>query len=852
MPQPNAEPRTSCVPVSTQKWLPTRAHAMRIALSYGVVGALWILLSGWLLHHLVPDPTAAAWLETIKGWFFIAATTLLLGLVLDRYFAILRQSVTRAHEGETRLHLLGDNLPDSYVYQYTYGDDDTPRFTYISAGVERVHGLRVDDILRDAQCLHSQIDVSQRAHLFAAERESARTLADFSMELLIHRSDGATRYLELRSRPRRNQAGHVEWDGFIADVTKLRQAEADARAGEERMSLFIQNAPVALAMFDRNMCYLAVSPRWKTDFHLGDRDLVGKCHYEIFPEIPESLRAIHRRCMQGEVVRGAEDRFDRADGTVQWLRWEVHPWRTLGHTIGGIIISSEDVTERKQAEKERLMLATAMEQAAEAICITDPSAQILYVNPAFERTTGYTRNEAVGQTPRILKSGKQDAAFYQELWSVLGSGEVWRGHFINKRKDGSLFEEDAAISPVRDQSGTITNYVAIKLDVTHEVALRDELRQIQKLEAIGQLAGGVAHDFNNILAVILMQTDQAMEEELSSTMQGCMTDIKIAAERAAALTRQLLLFSRRQVMQPRIVDLNEAVTNLAKMLRRILGEQIQLRLDLHAKPLWVSADAGMLDQVIMNLSVNARDAMPQGGRLTVATGETPRNEHSVHPLPPSAPNGYVWLSVADDGCGIPPDVLPHIFEPFFTTKEAGRGTGLGLATVFGIVKQHNGWVDVHSEPGQGTTFQILLPASEAGGIDTERVKAKVTPPGGSETILLVEDDLNVARAVRHILRRYGYGVLEATDGRQALAIAQQLETELQLLLTDMVLPGGMDGHAIAARLRTTLPNLKVVYMSGYSPELAGRPLQLGRGEGFIQKPFEAETVLATIRRCLDG
>jgi two-component system cell cycle sensor histidine kinase/response regulator CckA len=977
MTQPDTFAQTPHEPASPNGRIPTRAQAFKIALCYTLLGAIWILASGWLLHQLVHDPAIEAWLEISKGWFFIASTAFLLGLVLDRYFRVIRQSVKQVQEGERRLHLLGDHLPDSYVYQYTYDEGGVPHFTYVSAGVECIHGLSSENILRDAKCLHSQIDAEQRDLLAANEMESARTLTDFSMQLQIRRPDGEVRLLQVRSRPRRNAHGQVEWDGVATDITKIRLAVAEARAAGDRLRLFIEHAPAALAMFDRDMCYLAVSPRWISDFHLGDQELLGRCHYDIFPEINDALKAIHRRCMAGEVIRGSDDCFTRTDGTIQWLRWEVRPWRTTGDSIGGIIISSEDITERKraeealrqseeqframfevasiglaqadphtgqwlrvnrkmceitgyseaemlalkipdithpedrtaewnsfqrvvrrevpsyrmekrylhkdgkvawvnvnmtllrdaageplrtiatieeitgrkQAEEERSRLAAAMEQAVEAICITDTDAGILYVNPAFEKTTGYTRQEALGQTPRILKSGKQDEKFYQQLWNVLKSGEVWRGHFINKRKDGTFFEEDAAISPVRNQSGIITNYVAIKLDVTREMALQSEFRQVQKLEAIGQLAGGIAHDFNNILAVILMQTDQALEENLSPTLHGSLADIRKAAERAASLTRQLLLFSRRQVMQPRILDLNEVVTNLAKMLRRILGEDIQLRLDLHGKPLWTNADAGMLDQVLMNLSVNARDAMPSGGRLTVATGE---KFVDAETSPTATAGRYVWLSAHDDGCGIPPNILPHIFEPFFTTKEPGKGTGLGLATVFGIVKQHKGWIEVHSEVGQGATFQILLPRSEAEADNAEHGKAKPKPRGGSETILLVEDDVNVRRVARTILERYGYRVLEAIHGKQALAIGEQMGKQIDLLLTDMVLPEGMNGQEIAMQLRSLLPGLKVVFMSGYSPELAGRPLRLQSGEGFIQKPFESEVVLKTIRQCLES
>lgn len=956
-------------------WVPTRKHAMRIAALYALLGALWVLVTGLELRAETPDPTTATWVENAKGWFFVAFTAVLLGVVLDRTFRALRESLRRAQEHELRLKYLGDNLPDSYVFHYGVGGDGGVRFRYISAGVERIHGVSVAQVLEDGSELARQD--SAPSLLPHGQVGGGHAHGDVFNQVEIRRPDGERRILEVRGHPGPGSGGETEWYGVVSDVTKL---SMESEAARDRLRLFIAHAPGAVAMLDRDMRYLAVSQRWMTDHRLGERNIIGQCHYEVFRDLPEDRKNIHQRALAGETFRGREDRFVLPDGSTEWITWEVHPWRTAEDAIGGVVIFSENVSERrrtlaalrdseaeframfevasvgmgqadpftgrflrvnrklceitgyseaeilqmrfwdlthpedqildrdlmpkvisgelpsyrrekrylrkdgritwvsvnmtvvrdgggqplrtiatieeitgrKQAEEERLRLATAMEQAAEAICITDPDARILYVNPAFERTTGYTRDEVLGNTPRLLKSDKQGAAFYAQMWEVLRRGDVWHGHFINKRKDGTLFEEDAAISPVRDNAGAITNYVAIKLDVTREMALQARLRQAQKLEAIGQLAGGVAHDFNNVLAVILMQADQALEEAADSPLRASLLDIKHAAERAASLTRQLLLFSRRQVMQEVALDLNEVVTNLAKMLRRILGEDIQLRIDLHGKPLWIRADAGMIDQVLMNLSVNARDAMPSGGRLTVATDACP-----VDVIPPQgharAPEvRYCRLIISDSGCGIAPDVLPKIFEPFFTTKAPGKGTGLGLATVYGIVEQHKGWLEVASEVGRGSTFQVFLPlmAGEAGKSAEGTAPARMA--GAGQTILLVEDDVEVRRSTRTVLERHGYVVLEAGHGREALAVVDRVSRRIDLLLTDMVLPEGMNGRDVANAVRGLIPRLKVVFMSGYSPDLAGRSLGLEPGEAFVQKPFAFDVLLATLGRSLPG
>jgi PAS domain S-box-containing protein len=352
------------------------------------------------------------------------------------------------------------------------------------------------------------------------------------------------------------------------------------------------------------------------------------------------------------------------------------PLRDFKGKIIGMLGTYLDITARKEAEASRDRLATAVEQAAETIVITDTKGTILYANPAFEKTSGYTRAEALGQNPRVLKSGKQDAEFYRQMWAVLQRGEVWNGHFINRRKDGTLYEEEANISPVRDAAGKIINYVAVKRDVTHEVQLETQFRQAQKMEAVGQLAGGVAHDFNNILAVIQMQSSLLKSDGLSTEQTELADGITESVQRAVARTRQLLLFSRREVFQPRDLELNETIAATTKMLKRMLGETIEMQLKLAAQPLFLHADAGMLDQVLMNLCVNARDAMPGGGHLLIETAGVELDELAVGQSVQARAGSFVRLSVSDNGGGIPPEILPQIFEPFFTTKPVGKGTGL--------------------------------------------------------------------------------------------------------------------------------------------------------------------------------
>jgi PAS domain S-box-containing protein len=382
--------------------------------------------------------------------------------------------------------------------------------------------------------------------------------------------------------------------------------------------------------------------------------------------------------------------------------------------------------------------------------------------------------------------------------------------------------------------------------------LEEQFLQAQKMEAIGQLAGGVAHDFNNILSAILMQAEEAeLAEGLPEEAREGLEQIRGAADRAADLTRQLLVFGRRQVMQSRDVDLNKVVTSLVRMLKRIIPEPVELELRLGAGRLTTHADPGMLDQVLLNLVVNARDAMPQGGRLIIETAHEDIDAATARRIVDAVAGRYAVLRVTDTGTGIPADVLPRIFEPFFTTKGPGHGTGLGLATVFAIVKQHRGWIEVDSAIGRGTSFTIRLPAlSEAAAVPSAEPPTGA-PRGGTETILLVEDDDQVRRLIRTALLRNGYRVLIADSGDQALQVWQAHDTSISMLVTDLVMPGRVTGMELSRRLRTEAPGLKVIFTSGYSPDTAGREIELRSGENFIQKPFATDRLLDMIRRALD-
>jgi PAS domain S-box-containing protein len=506
--------------------------------------------------------------------------------------------------------------------------------------------------------------------------------------------------------------------------------------------------------------------------------------------------------------------------------------------------------EIQRREGEFARLAMAVEQSADAIVLTDRAGTILYVNPAFERITGYLEEEAVGKTSRILHSGKHDESFYRQMWEALIRGEVWEGHFINRRKDGTLYEEDATISPVRDPVGNIVSFVAVKRDVTRLLSLEKQVRMAQKMEAVGTLAGGIAHDFNNALTVII-GFGEMLKRRIASDPKSVsdLDQILGSAERASVLTRQLLTFARRQIVDLVNLDLNQVVTDLEKLLRKVTREDIEIKIIPAESPMTIRADPGQIDQVLMNLCLNARDAMPAEGRLVIETGTTSLDEGYLKQYPYMKTGWYVVLSVSDTGIGMDEKTRERVFEPFFTTKGPDKGTGLGLAVVYGIVKQHNGFIHVYSEPGKGSTFRVYFPALDAPP-DTKIAASHAVTSGGSEAILLTEDEESVRNMMEQTLKSYGYRVLAACDGEEAVDIFRRQGKEIAIAVLDVVMPkmGGRQAYDV---MITMDPELKVLFLSGYSSNAIHDDFVLRPGLPFLQKPFGPEALARKVREVLD-
>jgi PAS domain S-box-containing protein len=621
-----------------------------------------------------------------------------------------------------------------------------------------------------------------------------------------------------------------------------------------RLGLALAGLSFGVWDFDCATGSLSFNERWAQRFGWppeGPRSHLEAYRERIHPGDAALVEAAVRAHWDGETPHfEAEHRLRDADGEYIWLLMHGRVVERDARGSPARLCGTQfDVTERRRGELERIRLSTAIEQAAESIVITDREGTIQYVNPAFTRVTGYSREEALGQNPRILKSGKHDAAFYQQMWSTILGGETWSGRLVNQRRDGTFFDEDCTISPVFGDSGAIEHFVAVKRDVSIELKLEEQLRQAQKIESVGRLAAGVAHDFNNMLTPIMGYAG-LLKLVLPSGAQAhnYVLEIEKAAERSRELVQQLLAFSRKQLLQLKPMDMCDVVRGVGRLLRRTLRENIELRLVLAPEACQVLAGVGQIEQILMNLAVNAQDAMPGGGPLTIEVTRVVLDElfcsihHGVQP------GQYCLLVVSDTGSGMDEETRQRLFEPFFSTK-GELGTGLGLAIVQGIVEQHGGSIWVYSEKGRGTTFKIYIPAVTTGPAAAGPALDARPVSGASATILLVEDNEMVRNLAEAILSTHGYLVLTAGSGLEALSVLDRRDGAVDLLITDLVMPG-MDGRDLREQALLRRPDLKVLLMSGYTDALLSSRGTLDASAPFLPKPFTAEEFLAQVRGLL--
>ena len=640
------------------------------------------------------------------------------------------------------------------------------------------------------------------------------------------------------------------FSAIVRDTTERRVWERSLKESEEKFRVIFEGSKDGILLADVESKRFLTGNRAICDMLQYSPDEIGRLGVaDIHPEedLTWMLNALESAGRQeSEMARDIP--VKRKDGSVFFA--DIMPSTVVISGKRYLIGNFRDVTERRKAEQALTRLGLAVDQAAEAVVVTDTEGNIEYVNPSFERITGYSQEEAIGRNMRILKSGKQDETIYQEMWATISHGEVWKGRFVNRKKDGTLYDEESTISPVRDASGKIVNFVAGKRDVTQEVVLQKQVQTAQRMESVGTLAGGVAHDFNNALTGVL-GFGEMLKHRLADNPKALdeVDQILRSADRASTLTRQLLTFARRQVIEPVNLNLSKIVLDLSKLLRKVIGEHIEVKTSLHEDLPSVFADPGQMEQVLMNLCLNARDAMPSGGQLLIGTDVTTVDEEYVKVYPYVKEGRYVLLTVSDTGIGMEEKTIERIFEPFFTTKEPEKGTGLGLAVVYGIVKQHNGFIHVYSELGKGTTFEIRLPAVDAK--PEARTAAKEEPVrGGNETILLAEDDEPVRKLVDRTLKDLGYTVLIGRNGEEAVTLFKENQSRISLALLDVMMPL-KQGKEVYEEMHKMNPALKVIFMSGYMANSIHESFVLNAGTPFLAKPFGPSSLARKVREVLD-
>lgn len=638
------------------------------------------------------------------------------------------------------------------------------------------------------------------------------------------------------------------------DVTERRRNEAEVARATELLRGVVEGTSDAIFVKDRDGRYLLLNEAMARYVGKSVEEVLGKSDTAVFDK--EGARVVmtsDRLVMESNEARTIEERLGTSTGPRTFQTLKV-PYRDGRGNVIGVIGVSRDITDQKQAEAALRLRDRAIQAVSQGILITDPNQPdnpIVFASAGFERITGYRAEEAIGRNSRFLQGKDTAPESLRELSAAIDEGRICSVEILNYHKDGTPFWNHLTVSPVLGPDGQIANFVGVQTDVTSRRRLEEQFRQAQKMEAVGQLAGGVAHDFNNLLTVINGYSD-LMGGELApdDPMREMLLEIHKAGERAGKLTRQLLTFSRRQVLETKQLNLNAIVSDTEKMLRRLIGEDILLETRLDPQLGQIKADPGQMEQILLNLAVNSRDAMPRGGRLTIETRSVRLGPSDRARFANIAAGSYILLEVRDTGCGMDEETQKRVFEPFFTTKGTGKGTGLGLATLHGIVIQSGGEVAVESKVGQGTTFKIYLPEISVSVLSGRAGESSPMLPSGNETLLLVEDETAVRVLTSRVLQGCGYRVLEASDGNDALRVAEHHSGPIDLLVSDVVMPH-LGGRALAERLAVSRPECKVLFLSGYTDDAVIRHGVLQDEFAFLQKPFTPSSLAQKVRTVLD-
>ncbi len=633
-----------------------------------------------------------------------------------------------------------------------------------------------------------------------------------------------------------------------ADITEAKQNQARIA----RLAAIVDFSDDAICSKDLKSIVTSWNKGAEKIFGYTASEMIGTSILRLIPadrQCEEEI--ILKKIRNGESLEHFETVRQAKDGQLINVSITASPIKdTTGKIIGASAIA-RDISHGKRIESKMRLQSSALEAASNTIIITDRAGKIEWANAAFVASTGYSVEEVIGQNPSLLKSGKQDAKFYQDLWATIAAGDVWHGEIINRRKNGTYFTEDMTITPIRDDAGKIAHFIAVKQDITERKKIEAQYMRAQRMESIGTLAGGVAHDLNNILAPILMSIDMLKTMSENPQAATILDTIEISAKRGADIVRQVLSFARGLEGERVEVQPKHLLKDLQNIIKDTFPKDIRLQFSIPKDTWTILGDPTQVHQLLLNLSVNARDAMPNGGTLSIEVENFVLDDQYAAMNPQATPGRYVTISVTDSGTGIPREIIDKIFDPFFTTKDFNKGTGLGLSTVMAVVKSHHGLINVYSEPSKGTTFKVYLPAVETSDeTQKEKTEQAKLPRGNGELILIVDDEASILTISSQTLQAFGYRTLTATDGADAIAIYAQYRNDVAVVITDMAMPV-MDGPATIHALMRINPAVKVIAMSGLNTNGSSVKQVDPRVKHFIVKPYSAGTLLKLLRTILE-
>lgn len=766
-----------------------------------------------------------------------------------------KQAERAMRESEEKFRTLIESIND-WVWQV----DPNGVYTYVSPQAEKIMKYQMPEILGKTPFDFMHQDEAKRVGRIFSEMKNRRA-SILGLEDTMFNKDGVEIIFETSATPLISKTGKLKgYIGTCRDITDRKHAEEALKNSEQKWRNILVNIPQIGIALDPDAKIIFANAHFLKVTGWNEEDIMGKDWFDTF--IPAHAREDVRRVFAKTVdqketfdISNYENEIMTKTGELRDVAWSNVPTKDLQGNITDVTCLGIDLTEIRQAEEElrksNERLRMIAENTGTMIAILDNQGTYEFVNPAH-RVLGYEPDELLGTSGFTLIHPEDVSKLAEALQKGL-QGELSRFTvtYRAKHKDGRTLTIEGTFDSIWSKDGQLEKIVFVGDDITERKLMEEQLHQAQKMETVGRLAGGVAHDFNNMLGIIIANTEMAgMQCDADDPIYLNLQEILKASHRAADTARHLLAFARKQIVSPKVLDANDTILDSLKMLRRLIGEDIHLRF-VPGKDVWkIKMDPSQLQQILNNLVLNSRDAMPNGGNITIETKNALLDEVHCQMHNGIKPGDYVMVAVSDTGEGIAPEVMDHLFDPFFTTKEVGKGTGLGLAMIYGAIKQNNGHVEIISELGEGATVRLYLPRVEE---EASRPKEKViekTVPGGNETVLVAEDERALLDTCRYVLERQGYTVLTAQNPKEALEIAEKHPGEIDLLLTDVVMPD-MDGKKLAEKLQAMRPSLKMLFMSGYTADVMAQHGILDQETIFIQKPFTFTGLAEKVREVLD-